>query len=452
MSKKKLQYDKLNFRIKRSATEYADTFDPEGSGYDTVTAKQFGIEPDSLGKYPSRVPETGQILKGMKHETIDKTLEAERKLGFEISKGPDGKYYSQKKEPENNLFDFATQAYDVVSEAIKDVIFPSEPKTLSKKELEEFEKYRSAEMAKVEEGKRELSEYEEQQPIMLSEAAEGVKEFATKPLEQAGGILSEAGERFEEAFTPKGPESIGEGISNLLGGTALAIEAPIAATLGYLNQVVEPIATAAAETDIGKAIDQTALAQNINQFLNQPASYTMGVAEEYLGLEIPPEGALQLADIISQLGLFKAGESLLFKKPPKAPYGELKISPKRLKELKSEAKDVKTGEVPTKQGKSVVEETTGPVKEGIKKPKGPDQKVMSEGDLNTVKENTLAELRKGTTIEEAKLGEYGKMPTTEVMAKLKEYDALDYAKKLAERVSKGDKAKNKAMQAPWKNR
>ncbi|KKN77441.1 hypothetical protein LCGC14_0360000 [marine sediment metagenome] len=70
------------------------TFNPEGSGYDYETAAQYGLSPDETGHWPSRVPETGQILKGQKHSTYNKTVAGEKEAGFIIEKGLDGKYYS----------------------------------------------------------------------------------------------------------------------------------------------------------------------------------------------------------------------------------------------------------------------------------------------------------------------------------------------------------------------
>jgi hypothetical protein len=78
--------DSLKKRIK---------FDPEGPGYDYQTAKKHGIKPDSTGHWPSRVPSTGRLLKGRKHETWHKTVSGEKKMGYEIYKGKDG-YYSRK--------------------------------------------------------------------------------------------------------------------------------------------------------------------------------------------------------------------------------------------------------------------------------------------------------------------------------------------------------------------
>ena len=56
-------------------------FDSSGDGYDYDTANQYGIEPDSAGKWPSREPNTGRILKAENHETFNKTIVAERELG-----------------------------------------------------------------------------------------------------------------------------------------------------------------------------------------------------------------------------------------------------------------------------------------------------------------------------------------------------------------------------------
>ena len=72
-------------------------FDPEGSGYDYASAEAAGLGPDETGHWPSRNPETGQILKGRKHPTFHKTVEGEAQAGYEIYKGKDGKYYSRKK-------------------------------------------------------------------------------------------------------------------------------------------------------------------------------------------------------------------------------------------------------------------------------------------------------------------------------------------------------------------
>lgn len=73
-------------------------FDPEGSGYDYQTALEYGLKPDENNHWPSRVPQTGLILKGKKHKTFYKTVEADAKLGYVITRGSDGRYYSAKKQ------------------------------------------------------------------------------------------------------------------------------------------------------------------------------------------------------------------------------------------------------------------------------------------------------------------------------------------------------------------
>ena len=54
---------------KKAINEESGGFNPEGSGYDYKTAKQFGLKPDKTGHWPSRVPSTGLILKGKDHKT-----------------------------------------------------------------------------------------------------------------------------------------------------------------------------------------------------------------------------------------------------------------------------------------------------------------------------------------------------------------------------------------------
>jgi hypothetical protein len=78
-------------------------FDPEGEGYDYETAQKHGITQDSTGHWPSREPNTGQILKGAKHKTYHKTVEGEKKAGYDIQKEKDGRYYSRKQKKENSM-------------------------------------------------------------------------------------------------------------------------------------------------------------------------------------------------------------------------------------------------------------------------------------------------------------------------------------------------------------
>ena len=76
-----------------------EPFDPEGTGYDYRTAIDAGIYPDETGHWPSRVPDSGRILKGRGHETFYLTEQGEKEAGMEISKGEDGYYYSQPPQP-----------------------------------------------------------------------------------------------------------------------------------------------------------------------------------------------------------------------------------------------------------------------------------------------------------------------------------------------------------------
>ena len=71
-------------------------FNPEGKGYDYGSAKKAGLKKED-GHWPSRDPKTGLILKGTNHPTFKLTKEAEKKAGYEIYKGKDGRYYSKKK-------------------------------------------------------------------------------------------------------------------------------------------------------------------------------------------------------------------------------------------------------------------------------------------------------------------------------------------------------------------
>ena len=115
----------------KSATEQ-DVFDPEGSGYDYVTAaklrekypltmpKPVGAplqgeswtrsnkgafdawvwhpeEMDWVRHGSSRDPQSGMLLKGRKYSTWHKTVAGEKAAGYEIYKGKDGRYYSRKK-------------------------------------------------------------------------------------------------------------------------------------------------------------------------------------------------------------------------------------------------------------------------------------------------------------------------------------------------------------------
>jgi len=72
-------------------------FNPEGGGYDMESALAAGLKPDESGHWSSRNPKTGLLLKGKGHSTWDKTLKGEKEVGYVITKGKDGRYYSHPK-------------------------------------------------------------------------------------------------------------------------------------------------------------------------------------------------------------------------------------------------------------------------------------------------------------------------------------------------------------------
>ena len=82
----------MPYKINPKALE---KFDPEGSGYDYETAIKYGMQPKEGEHWDSRVPETGQILKGRKHPTYNKAIRADLDLGYRVYRGEDGKYYSE---------------------------------------------------------------------------------------------------------------------------------------------------------------------------------------------------------------------------------------------------------------------------------------------------------------------------------------------------------------------
>ena len=84
--------DKLGIAQENRPTkkEFETPFDPEGSGYDYVSAVNAGLapRPDEKGEYhwDSRVPGSGLLLKGKKHKTWPELVEGEEKQGYEIFK------------------------------------------------------------------------------------------------------------------------------------------------------------------------------------------------------------------------------------------------------------------------------------------------------------------------------------------------------------------------------
>lgn len=73
-------------------------FDPEGTGYDYDTAVKGGGVPDAkTGHWGSLDPSTGMVLKGRKHPTWGLMVQEEGRMGHEIIKEKDGRYYARKR-------------------------------------------------------------------------------------------------------------------------------------------------------------------------------------------------------------------------------------------------------------------------------------------------------------------------------------------------------------------
>ena len=66
-------------------------------GYNYEAAEKAGLSPDETGHWPSRNPETGEILKGKKHPTISMTKKGEKEAGYKIYR-MGGKMYSKLKD------------------------------------------------------------------------------------------------------------------------------------------------------------------------------------------------------------------------------------------------------------------------------------------------------------------------------------------------------------------
>jgi len=72
-------------------------FDPEGEDYDYRTARKSGLKADAGGHWPSREPKSGRLLKGRKHPTFQKGVDADAKMGYALEKRADGRYYTTKR-------------------------------------------------------------------------------------------------------------------------------------------------------------------------------------------------------------------------------------------------------------------------------------------------------------------------------------------------------------------
>jgi len=69
-------------------------FDPMSTGYDYSTALREGLGMDETGHWPSRAPQSGQLLKGRQHPTYNLTEQGEAEAGYAIQTRADNRGYS----------------------------------------------------------------------------------------------------------------------------------------------------------------------------------------------------------------------------------------------------------------------------------------------------------------------------------------------------------------------
>lgn len=84
--------DTADLREKLDISE--QPFDPMGTGYDYSTALREGLGMDETGHWPSRAPQSGQLLKGRQHPTYNLTEQGEAEAGYAIQTRADSRGYS----------------------------------------------------------------------------------------------------------------------------------------------------------------------------------------------------------------------------------------------------------------------------------------------------------------------------------------------------------------------
>lgn len=84
--------DTADLREKLDISE--QPFDPMGTGYDYSTALREGLGMDETGHWPSRAPQSGQLLKGRQHPTYNLTEQGEAEAGYAIQTRADNRGYS----------------------------------------------------------------------------------------------------------------------------------------------------------------------------------------------------------------------------------------------------------------------------------------------------------------------------------------------------------------------
>ena len=89
-------------RLQNTYNSFA-SFDPEGSGYWEPLAGYMGMRPPPGQHWGSREPQTGLIMKGQQHETIDLAKQEDEQKGYQWLKSttPMGYYHSVPVAPDN---------------------------------------------------------------------------------------------------------------------------------------------------------------------------------------------------------------------------------------------------------------------------------------------------------------------------------------------------------------
>ena len=91
------KYEKVESKIAKAKGTKREGKVTKKYGYDYKSAISAGLRPDETNHWPSRNPETGQILKGRRHPTISRTKKAERSMGYKITRKKGTLYSNPKK-------------------------------------------------------------------------------------------------------------------------------------------------------------------------------------------------------------------------------------------------------------------------------------------------------------------------------------------------------------------
>ncbi len=340
--------------------------------------------------------------------------------------------------------DFGLDQIDLTEK--KDTLTPSnQGDILSDEQIRNFTIQTQREFQRAKQSKDELNAYEKTQPFMLAEAAQSSGILG--PIEH----LMKTGERSAKNF---GEGKVGSGIADIINGLIQGTAFPFTVPLSVGEQASREL--------LGNEATNT-----VGEVLNLPFTATKA-AREGLGVDLGTSGN-ELTDLLG--GLLITGGVI------KGLKGGFKLSKdfikgEKTKGISSENQNIKTSEIPTKQGKSVIEQPKSKVKEGtpqpegnnppqtkpigkvkevpvkpkIEKPAGEKQNFpegtpnptkatkadLSEPQLKSLKRKTVAQFGEGTLLNSDKLGKYKNddLNTSKVISKLKQYGLLDEVKKI----------------------